>query len=544
MSKIGLRAARSILENYQNEAEKESKKVDFGYLEQYSAPLDYCPFEEEYNCDPAYPYRTYDGTCNNYKYPWWGKSHSPLKRLLTPAYDDYLNEPRSKSVSGAGLPNPRLIAMKIHAPRDEYSKFSNLVPHFAQFVDHDCTLTSLTSNYQGEPINCDCEDKNPECINIKTPKEDKLNKDQDCMVTPRSGATYRKLDCKLGHREQLNMLTHYLDMSQIYGSDIEKNLGLRTLKGGLLNSTTNKINKKAYLPIDQNKKGTCANVKKGVPCFMSGEIRINQNLLLSSIHTVFLREHNRVAGLLAEQNPDWSDEKVFQETRRIIIGEYQHVVYNQWLPVLVGKRAHKLYGLMPLNQGYFLKYDQKLYPSISNEFATAAFRFGHTLIRPTMTQADVKYRKIHESALRDIVFNPSNAFKHGGIDSYIRGCVMEGTNKYDRHINDHLNNHLFEDLNDKIPTHRFSLSSLNVNRGRDHGLPGYNHYRALCGLNYANDFDGLDNIPKQVRKKLKEVYAHVDDIDLFTGGTSEEPVHGGVVGPTFACRINLKIEFI
>ena len=90
-----------------------------------------------------------------------------------------------------------------------------------------------------------------------------------------------------------------------------------------------------------------------------------------------------------------------------------------------------------------------------------------------------------------------------------------------------------------MTTHRFSLASLNVNRGRDHGLQGYNSYRSLCGLKYATHFDDLDNIPREIRAKLERVYDSVDDIDLFTGGTSELPIEGGVVGPTFACKRSL-----
>lgn len=110
-----------------------------------------------------------------------------------------------------------------------------------------------------------------------------------------------------------------------------------------------------------------------------------------------------------------------------------------------------------------------------------------------------------------------------------------------------MNNHLFEGLNKEIPTRRFSLSALNINRGRDHGIRGYNHYRALCGLNYARSFDDLYNIPDDVRERLAQVYDHVNDIDLFTGGISEHPIDGGVVGPTFACnltQIQQSINFI
>jgi peroxidase len=203
---------------------------------------------------------------------------------------------------------------------------------------------------------------------------------------------------------------------------------------------------------------------------------------------------------------------------------------------VVGERVTKLYGLVPLNQDYFYKYDQNLYPHIMNEFSTAAFRFGHTLVRGSFTKADADYRAFDRAAIKDLVFQPIHAFKKGGLDAFARGCLIDKAQHFDPYMNNFLSNHLFEGLNEEIETKRFSLPALNVNRGRDHGLPGYNHYRALCGLNYANSFAELYNVPEEVREKLARVYDHVNDIDLFTGGTSEHPIEGGVVGPTFACE--------
>ena len=136
------------------------------------------------------------------------------------------------------LTNPRTIAMQVHSGHDLYlNTYSNLLPHFAQFVDHDITLTSLISTLDGEPIKCSCEDhSNPDCINIPMPKEDRVNRDQKCMVTPRSSASFKRLDCKLGQREQLNMLTHWLDLSQTYGNDWEKSQRLRTFSQVVLKS--------------------------------------------------------------------------------------------------------------------------------------------------------------------------------------------------------------------------------------------------------------------------------------------------------------------
>ena len=99
----------------------------------------------------------------------------------------------------------------------------------------------------------------------------------------------------------------------------------------------------------------------------------------------------------------------------------------------------------------------------------------------------------------------------------------------------------------------FDIVALNIQRGRDHGLPSYNTYRQLCGLSKLTTFSDLTtalngtlnrftvvNQPtplKQIAAFLASAYASVDDIDLYVGGLSESPVTGGVLGPTFSCLI-------
>lgn len=305
MAKIALGVQRSIAESYNYEP------ADYGYLEKYQAPSEYCPYVLKPYCDFDYPYRTMDGSCNNRVNVWWGQSETPYKRLLAPAYDDYLNEPRRRStVTGKPLPNPRTVAMNVHFPDHDFGHVTTLFVHYSQFIDHDITLTSITSDEHGLPIKCSCKFEHPDCVNIKTPAEDRHNRDQECMVTPRSTASYGKFECNLGAREQLNLLTHWLDLSQTYGNNLEKNLELRMLKGGLLNSSIVPGMKRPYLPFTLD--GSCLNVPKKTPCFLSGDMRTNQNTLLVSLQTLWHREHNRVAKILAALNPHWHDEKIFQ----------------------------------------------------------------------------------------------------------------------------------------------------------------------------------------------------------------------------------------
>ena len=81
----------------------------------------------------------------------------------------------------------------------------------------------------------------------------------------------------------------------------------------------------------------CRSQSKTLPCFLSGDSRVNEHPGLALMHVLFLREHNRIAKKLHQLNPHWNDEKIYQETRKIVIAEMQHVTYNEFLPVILGE---------------------------------------------------------------------------------------------------------------------------------------------------------------------------------------------------------------
>ena len=121
-----------------------------------------------------------------------------------------------------------------------------------------------------------------------------------------------------------------------------------------------------------------------------------------------MREHNRLARLLENQHPDWDDEKIYQETRRIVIAEYQHIIYNEWLPHILGKQSMADSKLQPLKNGYSSDYKGGDFdPRITNEFAVAAFRFGHSLI-PSSFKEIVNQRqpRILNKDLKSLFFKP------------------------------------------------------------------------------------------------------------------------------------------
>ena len=253
------------------------------------------------------------------------------------------------------------------------------------------------------------------------------------------------------------------------------------------------------------------------------------------MHTIWVREHNRIAKKLQANNPGWDDEKLFQETRRIVIAEYQHIIYNEWLPLVVGQDQITAVGLRPRTTGYSSSYLDSFDPRVTNEFATAAFRFGHTLIPTKFSQRKQRNSEVFQR-IKDIFFEPNKIQSNPGIiDDLVRGLTSQKGQKWDNKFSEDIINHLFEDGRSR---EGLDLIALNIQRGRDHGLPGYNVYREVVGLGKAKDWDGLkNNIRDKDIENLKKVYKHVDDVDLFVGGILEEPNDDAFIGQTFQVLI-------
>lgn len=82
------------------------------------------------------------------------------------------------------------------------------------------------------------------------------------------------------------------------------------------------------------------------------------------------------------------------------------------------------------------------------------------------------------------------------------------------------------------------LAAINIQRGRDHGVPAYTQWREPCGLSPIRDWNDLEKVVGiDTGRRIQQGYRTVDDIDLFVAGIAERPVIGGLVGPTFACII-------
>ena len=261
-------------------------------------------------------------------------------------------------------------------------------------------------------------------------------------------------------------------------------------------------------------------------CYLAGDLRVNEQSALTVMHTIWVREHNRIAMALKTINPNWGEERLFQETRQIVGAQIQKITYKDYLPLLIGDQLPELildYSV----QGY----NNEVNPNIPNAFATAAYRYGHSQIQPFFDRLDENYNSLPQGPLNlvDAFFTPSRFVESGGTDPILRGLVTKRARFVDEFLNNLLTNHLFAANN---ATPGLDLASLNIQRGRDHGLPPY-----LTWKRWALEQCGIESDFRNELTKIRflQTYGNLETVDLFVAGLSEEPLKGGLVGATFAC---------
>ncbi|XP_054736235.1 peroxidasin [Anastrepha obliqua] len=495
-------------------------------------------------------YRSIDGTCNNLRKPWWGASLTAFRRIVKPIYENGFSTPigwtKNLLYRGFLKPSSRLISTTIISTKqitpDE--RITHMVMQWGQFLDHDLdhALPSVSSeSWDGIDCKKTC-DFAPPCFPIEVPPEDPRIRNRRCIDVVRtssvcgSGMTSVFFE-DIQHREQINQLTSYIDASQVYGYSYEFSVELRNLStdDGLLRTGVQFPGQKDMLPFAAPQDGMdCRrNLDENtMNCFVAGDIRVNEQIGLLAMHTVWMRAHNRIATKLRDINPHWDGDTIYQETRKIVGAQMQHITFKHWLPIIIGESGMQLLG-------EYRGYDPNINPSIANVFATAALRFGHTIINPVLHRLNSTFQPIAQGhlPLHKAFFAPWRMAYEGGVDPLIRGMFSIPAKLKTPHEN--LNIELTEKLFQTSHAVALDLAAINIQRGRDHGLPGYNTYRQFCNLSTAVTFEDLQHDIKnaEVRKKLQELYGHPDNIDVWVGGILEDQVEGGKVGPLFQCLL-------
>ncbi len=428
------------------------------------------------------------------------------------------------------LPNPRQISNAIFSQNtpDADFRFSNWVWQFGQLIDHDLDLT-LTND--AEPANIPAVAGDIFSAGIRFSRS---------VIGPNTGTDERN------PRQHPNAITAWIDGSMVYGADPERAKKLRLLDG----SGELKTNQEGSLKTNDTRRQLLPyNVDKlpnGEPrpgnFFVAGDIRVNEQLGLITVHTLFAREHNRIARNIAARiandpryrsyTPDQKDDYIFNEARRIVIAEIQAIVYNEWLPTFLGPQA-----LAPAPSVG----NPQINPSIMTIFSAALFRF-HSMI-PNAVPVFIPARPgdwTGNISLQNAFFRPETiAADQTLIDRIAAGLALTPMEKADTKVVDGLRNFLFGPPGQG----GLDLVSLNIQRGRDHGLPPYNEVRRAFNLAPAASFEdlvGVGQIPEndsnrrraalELARRLEREYGSVEKIDLFVGMLAEPVLKDAAIG--------------
>jgi len=452
---------------------------------------------------------------------------------------------------------------KIFEPTSESTEsvFNGLIWSFGQFVDHDLDLIKETKVEVHVPVTND------------TSFEFPLSK-SSCD------------DGKFGKR--VNEITSILDLSSVYNESCP-------LKYDPVSP--------ARLLVNDGLLPKCAiNNEMGLPCaqgqFICGDERCNENPFLMAQHHIWAFHHNYIVDEI-ENLPimkEATDQEVYHAAKHINIVTYQKIIYDEFLPALVGqltpeevKHSNFIHSdpktVLPgyrCKVGSWLDLERKKITSelcieilhsleeCSDTYMSYSINKGCFCVPKESTcsykirESQVETYEIAARAKTDVSMSPLFA----GAAYRLHHLVNDEFELADGTV-DLLKNHFFNPLSFvdngktdhfvlqllKQKAHRFGahmsfslqhalfgsgdLAARNCMRGRDLDLPTYNEARKLMGLPAREDFD----FSWSTCGELAEIYDNdVHAIELFIGGSCESPVPGAVLGETF--RAIVKDQFL
>lgn len=306
----------------------------------------------------------------------------------------------------------------------------------------------------------------------------------------------------------INANTSPIDLSEVYGSDEERFEAL--IEPGSCKLRTSGDGTLLPLNVDNLENEPV----ESADFFVAGDIRSNENPALTSLHTIFLREHNLLCDELESDFPELSQRELFDLARKVNIFQKQRIVYEEFLPAILGRQ---------IEIGPF---DPSIDLSVSDIFSTAAFRLGHTMVGNTLPTG---LRSIPELTAVNFFFRTAAQFRNiGSPGLFLNAIARTIAQEVDVKVVDTLRNFLFSAIEE---VEGLDLIALNLQRGRDHALPSYNTVRNFFGLPTITSFqDVTSDIALQFRLRL--TYERVDDIDLWIALLAEDHVRGASVGET------------
>jgi hypothetical protein len=450
------------------------------------------------------PPPNFDGTGHHPTAPLRNSAGSPFARSSVNSYVDGIHQMRTD------LPNARTVSNLVvrdpvnHGNEADPNGYSGFMYAFGQFITHDLEFARPgTGN-----------------IDIIVPAGDVDGFTAGSHIPVTRNAVAPNTGTDIQHPAlPMNDVTGWIDASVVYGvayppgvpqgpTPFQNPVNLR--EGGQI-ATTGKL-----LTSSNGQYGPIVGGS-----FLFGDPRGTENPDLTSVQTLFIREHNWHVTRLKTLHPLWSGEQLYQRARSIVIAELQNITFKEWLPKVVGADNIPAYnGFKPNVDG-----------TIKVEFAAAAMRFGHSIVSGAQDRVDEAGNITESLTLAQAFFlTPDQYERNGGADGFLRKLASDVSNKLDVHIIDDLRNL----LND--PPAAMDLAATNIQRGRDLGLPSLNQMRTVLGLNPYTTFAQISSDGALVTA-LQTAYTNVNDIDLWIGGLSEDPVVGAMVGETFQAII-------
>eukprot|EP01125_Pyxidicula_operculata_P009616 TRINITY_DN3159_c0_g1_i1.p1 TRINITY_DN3159_c0_g1~~TRINITY_DN3159_c0_g1_i1.p1 ORF type:complete len:1062 (+),score=228.76 TRINITY_DN3159_c0_g1_i1:36-3221(+) len=463
-------------------------------------------------------FRAFDGSNNNPNQPLWGTPGIPFVRGVFNGQNytkfvTYLGDGQTPNVTG--LLSPREISNIVvdlkgnNAPWDE-RQVSLLHMFWGQFLDHDLTLTPTGNEF----------------FNISIPNGDPVFGGYETTM-PFTRSTGVMVD---NLRIQTNGITSFIDGSSIYGSSNQVNQYLRD--GTTCKMKVNSTVLGDLLPLDTyNYMGNDGNSLGKVPgntLFLAGDIRANENPVLTCFHTVFVREHNRLCDKFKDIIPD--EEERFQTARKWVIAFLQHITFDEYVVSTLGE---------PLES--WTAYNSSIDPTVDSFFATAGFRYGHTEIASNIPLYDPKTSvKVGDLPIIENFFNPTY-ISGNGIEQLLSGIGRTLQNKIDPYYVQDLRNFLFgrnpANTSESNVQYGTDLAARNIQRGRDHGIPRYNDMREYFGLGRKQSFSEVTSDP-ELANALSQAYpGGVDTIDPYIGGLAEDSFFPSHLGELFTTSV-------
>lgn len=546
--------------------------------------------------------RSLDGSCNNLLFKEYGKVGTFFKAgsegrehypgiydpapEVTPTYEDYCLLP-SDGPRGNARHISNELATRHHEDAIDMNGHNMLSTMIGQFINHDLHNTRT---------------KNSDVLGHADLKTFILSQDDAaCYNNPQVPINPRDYFCfdndtirvvgikpSVGIFDEDETITVYndassfLDLDHVYGRTKEIGEKLRSGTGGkMLVTESVDVAFGSFIPGLPAVSKTLENLlpfyeETLVPVdpvfrtlgpektvFSAGDTRLNQNMALTFLHTLFVREHNKICDEIISNNilykllPRQFDDLIFERARRLNIAKYQHIVYEQYLPTVYGEYFSD-------KVGDYDSYQPMTDPSTSNLFSNVAFRYGHYTPKsyfaldecgnaisnnvpvPGLKQVFVGFQNPSPMAISAV----GRIAGAGGLDNIARGLIEQPV---------HENYFTIEEILRSFPASAgvFDLGTIDIMRARYNSIPNYQHVRKhyfKSGNETLDNIYGLEDCPASLEhnsetkdplscflhitsdcekaEKLRTLFSKINNIDAIVGVGLEDHVEGTSFGRT------------